>query len=87
MLSEGSSLAGLEAGARDVIGRVLSNPDVQNVGDSIRSGALRVSCRFCVFCFFSPVDLWAERGRGVRRVWLPPAWMGRGLAEEAWMYT
>jgi ADP-ribosylation factor GTPase-activating protein 2/3 len=53
MLSEGSSLAGLEAGARDVIGRVLSNPDVQNVGDSIRSGALRVSVLRLLF--FSPL--------------------------------
>ncbi|KAJ6540282.1 hypothetical protein B0H19DRAFT_1175357 [Mycena capillaripes] len=43
MLTEGSSLAGIEASARDVIGRVLANPDVQNVGDSIRSGALRLS--------------------------------------------
>ncbi|KAJ7448601.1 hypothetical protein B0H11DRAFT_2161978 [Mycena galericulata] len=43
MLSEGSSLAGLESTARDVIGRVLSNPDVQNVGDSIRTGALKLS--------------------------------------------
>jgi hypothetical protein len=63
MLSEGSSLAGLEAGARDVIGRVLSNPDVQNVGDSIRSGALRVSGLRLLFLF--SVDLWAERGGGV----------------------
>ncbi|KAJ7673737.1 hypothetical protein DFH06DRAFT_1173173 [Mycena polygramma] len=43
MLTDGSSLAGLEASARDVIGRVLANPDVQNVGDSIRTGALRLS--------------------------------------------
>ncbi|KAJ6477863.1 hypothetical protein C8R47DRAFT_643599 [Mycena vitilis] len=43
MLADGSSLAGLEASARDVIGRVLANPDVQNVGDSIRTGALRLS--------------------------------------------
>ncbi|KAJ7085213.1 hypothetical protein B0H15DRAFT_379731 [Mycena belliarum] len=43
MLSSDSSLAGLESTARDVIGRVLANPDVQNVGDSIRSGALKLS--------------------------------------------
>ncbi|KAJ7480691.1 hypothetical protein FB451DRAFT_1130609 [Mycena latifolia] len=42
MLGDGS-LAGLESTARDVIGRVLANPDVQNVGDSIRSGALKLS--------------------------------------------
>ncbi|KAJ7896186.1 hypothetical protein B0H13DRAFT_1624120 [Mycena leptocephala] len=33
----------VEESAHDVIGRVLSNPDVQNVGDSIWSGALRLS--------------------------------------------
>ncbi|KAJ7132653.1 hypothetical protein C8R46DRAFT_1201807 [Mycena filopes] len=37
------SLASFESSARDVIGRVLANPDVQNVGDSIRSGALKLS--------------------------------------------
>ncbi|KAJ6555050.1 hypothetical protein DFH09DRAFT_1038407 [Mycena vulgaris] len=42
VLGDGS-LAGLESSARDVIGRVLANPDVQNVGDSIRSGALKLS--------------------------------------------
>ncbi|KAJ7776898.1 hypothetical protein DFH07DRAFT_798130 [Mycena maculata] len=43
MLGEGSSLAGIESNARELIGRVLSNPDVQNVGDSIRTGALKLS--------------------------------------------
>ncbi|KAJ7107706.1 hypothetical protein C8R44DRAFT_714432 [Mycena epipterygia] len=42
MLGDGS-LANLESTARDVIGRVLANPDVQNMGDSIRSGALKLS--------------------------------------------
>ncbi|KAJ7752562.1 hypothetical protein B0H16DRAFT_1545786 [Mycena metata] len=42
MLGDGS-LASFESSARDVIGRVLSNPDVQNVGDSIRTGALKLS--------------------------------------------
>lgn len=37
------SLAGLEVAARDAIQRVLANPDVQNVGDSIRAGALKVT--------------------------------------------
>ncbi|KAJ6521591.1 hypothetical protein B0H19DRAFT_973940, partial [Mycena capillaripes] len=45
-------LAGLEASARDIIGRVPANPDVQNVGDSIRSGALRVSARYLLSLFF-----------------------------------
>ena len=42
LLGEGS-LAGLEIAARDTISRVLSNPDVQNMGESIRTGALKVT--------------------------------------------
>ena len=42
LLGDGSSLAGLEIAARDAVTRVLSNPDVQNVGETIRTGALRV---------------------------------------------
>lgn len=38
----GSNLASVETAARDLIGRVLSNPDVQNVGENIRSGAMKV---------------------------------------------
>ena len=37
------SLANLEFAARDAISRVMANPDVQNVGESIRNGALKVS--------------------------------------------
>jgi len=44
LISEpGSSLAGVEAAARDLVGKVLANPDVQNVGESIRTGALKLS--------------------------------------------
>ena len=43
MISEpGSSMASVETAARDIVGRVLANPDVQNVGESIRTGALKV---------------------------------------------
>lgn len=42
LLGDGS-LAGLESAAKDAISRVLANPDVQNVGESIRSGALKAS--------------------------------------------
>ncbi|TFK68828.1 ArfGap-domain-containing protein [Pluteus cervinus] len=42
LLGDGS-LAGLETAARDAISRVMANPDVQNVGESIRSGALKLS--------------------------------------------
>ncbi|KAK0244673.1 hypothetical protein EDD85DRAFT_809143 [Armillaria nabsnona] len=42
LLGDGS-LAGLEVAARDALSRVLANPDVQNVGESIRTGALKLS--------------------------------------------
>jgi ADP-ribosylation factor GTPase-activating protein 2/3 len=46
MLGDGS-LAGIENAARDAVSRIIANPDVQNLGESIRSGALKV-CH----CFF-----------------------------------
>jgi ADP-ribosylation factor GTPase-activating protein 2/3 len=45
VLGDGS-LAGLETAARDAMGRFLSNPEVQNVGESIRTGALKLSDYF-----------------------------------------
>ncbi|KAI0687006.1 hypothetical protein C8Q76DRAFT_803708 [Earliella scabrosa] len=42
LLGDGT-LAGLEVAAKDAIQRVLANPDVQNVGESIRQGALKLS--------------------------------------------
>lgn len=51
LLGDGS-LAGLESAARDAYSRFVSNPDVQNMGDSIRSGALKV-CASLV-CLGSP---------------------------------
>ncbi|KAF9781695.1 ArfGap-domain-containing protein [Thelephora terrestris] len=42
LLGDGS-LAGLESAARDVYSRIVSNPDVQNMGDSIRTGAIKLS--------------------------------------------
>ncbi|GJJ15275.1 hypothetical protein Clacol_009551 [Clathrus columnatus] len=45
LLSEpGSNLASVESAARELVGRVLSNPDVQNVGESLRNGALKLCC-------------------------------------------
>lgn len=41
LLGDGS-LANLELAARDAYARLLANPDVQNMGDNIRSGALKV---------------------------------------------
>lgn len=41
LLGDGS-LSGLESAARDAYDRLRSHPDVQNMGDSIRSGALKV---------------------------------------------
>jgi ADP-ribosylation factor GTPase-activating protein 2/3 len=43
LLGDGSSLAGLESAARDAVAKVLSNPDVQNMGETIRTGALKLS--------------------------------------------
>ncbi|KAF9523145.1 hypothetical protein CPB83DRAFT_799728 [Crepidotus variabilis] len=42
LLGDGS-LSGLESAAKDAISRVMANPDVQNVGESIRAGALKLS--------------------------------------------
>jgi len=42
MLGDGS-LAGIENAARDAVSRIIANPDVQNLGESIRSGALKLS--------------------------------------------
>ncbi|KAF8148220.1 hypothetical protein B0H34DRAFT_668752 [Crassisporium funariophilum] len=55
LLGDGS-LAGLETAAKDAIARVLANPDVQNVGDSIRTGALKVRVLRCGSCQFSGSD-------------------------------
>lgn len=49
MLGDGT-LSGLENAAKDAISRVLANPDVQNVGESIRSGALKVSSTVVGLC-------------------------------------
>ena len=46
LLGDGT-LAGLETAARDAVSRVLANPDVQNVGESIRAGALKVRFPTC----------------------------------------
>ncbi|KAI0310290.1 hypothetical protein OF83DRAFT_1178707, partial [Amylostereum chailletii] len=40
LLGDGS-LAGIETAARDAVARVMANPDVQNLGESIRTGALK----------------------------------------------
>ncbi|KAK8844559.1 hypothetical protein IAR55_006406 [Kwoniella newhampshirensis] len=42
-LGDNETIQGLERGLRDVAGRVLANPDVQNLGDQIRMGALKLS--------------------------------------------
>ena len=41
LLGDGS-LSGLESAARDAVTRIMANPDVQNLGDSLRTGALKV---------------------------------------------
>ncbi|KAI9450797.1 hypothetical protein BJY52DRAFT_1206091 [Lactarius psammicola] len=42
LLGDGS-LAGLETAARDAVTRIMANPDVQNLGENLRSGALKLS--------------------------------------------
>ncbi|OCF43070.1 ADP-ribosylation factor GTPase-activating protein 2/3 [Kwoniella heveanensis CBS 569] len=42
-LGDNETIQGLERGIRDMAGRVMANPDVQNLGDQIRMGALKVS--------------------------------------------
>lgn len=44
-LGGGEGVAAIERGLRDLAGKVMANPDVQNLGDSIRTGALKVSSR------------------------------------------
>ncbi|WVF66698.1 hypothetical protein IAT40_001440 [Kwoniella sp. CBS 6097] len=42
-LGDNETIQGLERGIRDMAGRVMANPDVQNLGDQIRMGALKLS--------------------------------------------
>ena len=44
-LGDNETLQGLERGIRDMAGRVMANPEVQNLGDQIRQGALKVRAR------------------------------------------
>jgi ADP-ribosylation factor GTPase-activating protein 2/3 len=46
LLGDGN-LAGLETAARDAIAKVLANPDVQNIGESLRTRALKVGRIAC----------------------------------------
>ena len=59
MLDDGS-LTGLEYAARNAVSCIMANPDVQNLGDSIRSGALTVCHLFCV-ARESPYDMTDDR--------------------------
>jgi len=43
------TLAGLERGVRDAAGRLMANPDVQNLTDQIRQGALKVCLSGMIF--------------------------------------
>jgi len=42
LLGDGN-LANLEVAAKDAIARLMANPDVQNMGENIRTGALKLS--------------------------------------------
>ena len=50
LLGDGS-LAGLEYAAKDMIQRVMASPDVQNLGETIRSGALKVSFGYALYLY------------------------------------
>ena len=41
-LGDNETIQGLERGIRDMAGRVLGNQEVQNLGDQVRAGALKV---------------------------------------------
>jgi len=43
LLGDNESLAGLERGIRDLAGKVMANPEVQALGENIRTGALKLS--------------------------------------------
>ena len=57
LLGDGS-LSNLEFAARDAYARIMANPDVQNVGDSIRSGALKVCAPPPVSRRLSYLSIW-----------------------------
>jgi hypothetical protein len=38
----GEGLSGLESSARDALTRVLNSPDVQNLGEGLRTGVVKV---------------------------------------------
>lgn len=42
---DSETIAGIERNVRDAAGRFMANPDVQNITDQIRTGALKVSFR------------------------------------------
>ncbi|OCF59994.1 ADP-ribosylation factor GTPase-activating protein 2/3 [Kwoniella mangroviensis CBS 10435] len=42
-LMDNETIQGLERNIRDIAGRVMANPDVQNLGDQLRMGALKLS--------------------------------------------
>lgn len=48
-LGGGEGVAAIERGLRDLAGKVMANPDVQNLGDSIRTGALKASTKSPTF--------------------------------------
>jgi hypothetical protein len=68
LLGDGS-LSGLESAAREAIQRVMANPDVQNVGESVRSGVLKVCFWWFDFllCALSWLTFWSSSSRSTSR--------------------
>lgn len=52
MMGDKDSLDVIERAAREMVGKVLANPDVQQLGEGIRAGALKVIF-FLIFFFIS----------------------------------
>lgn len=58
-LGDNETMQGLERGIRDMAGRVLGSEEVQNLGDQIRAGALKVS-RGAELCDHSSIRIPVE---------------------------
>src|SRR5258706_3836495 len=54
------ALQNLGAGARDAVQRVLANPDVQSIGESLRTGALKVRGSVFVDGKGAPDRIWFD---------------------------
>ena len=61
LLGDGS-LAGFETAARDAVARVMANPDVQQLSETLRTGALKVRVTVFGYCWMTADRLCAALG-------------------------